>query len=584
MLKEFVLENYRGFKNHQLPLKDLTVIVGKNNAGKTTLVEALRLLSIIVSRYKNLVYRQPPGWTDLPIKECGVSPSLWDIEISFDAIFHIYSQPPGNIKAIFNDGSSVSIYLNEDKEIFAVIKDCNNNVVTNRHDAQNANLPNVSIMPQVTPVQINERMLTPDYVRNAISSRLSSLHFRNQLHLLYDQFFLSFCRVVEETWPGVRVNELHGRDQLPGPEAKLGLLVRNEGFVGEIGMMGHGLQMWLQTMWFLTYSHNSYTVILDEPDVYMHPDLQRRFIRFLRDRFPQIILTTHSIEIMSEVEPENILVIDKEHETSNFATSLPAVQRIINTIGSVHNVHIARLFTARRFIIVEGNDIKILRHFQDVIFPGSGMPLQAIPQMSIGGWGGWELITKSSSSMRLKNVMDEDVYVYCVLDRDYYTPEQIQKRYSEAEESGINLHIWSQKEIENFVLVPSVIHRHILQYVSRRTQIPDLEEVTKKIEELAWSMEDTILDGLSDQFRVTDKARSSSANKRAREYMKRYKDKGSILSITPGKKVLAKLSAWSQDEFGVQINAVSLIKKFKKQEIHSDIVRVLTAIEKLDTF
>ena len=44
-------------------------------------------------------------------------------------------------------------------------------------------------------------------------------------------------------------------------------------------------------------------LVLDEPDVYMHPDLQRRLIRFLLRRDQQVIVATHSIEMMSEVEP-----------------------------------------------------------------------------------------------------------------------------------------------------------------------------------------------------------------------------------------------------------------------------------------
>lgn len=74
--------------------------------------------------------------------------------------------------------------------------------------------------------------------------------------------------------------------------------------------------MWLQVIWFLTLFRESEIIILDEPDVYMHADLQKRLIRLIKNEFPQVILTTHSIEIMSEVEPEDILIIDKEAKKS----------------------------------------------------------------------------------------------------------------------------------------------------------------------------------------------------------------------------------------------------------------------------
>src|SRR5262245_37367385 len=94
--------------------------------------------------------------------------------------------------------------------------------------------------------------------------------------------------------------------------------------------MGHGVQMWLQTMWFLIRSKGTETVVLDEPDVYMHADLQRKLIRYIRARFTQVIVTTHSSEIME----------------SRHADNLPAVQAVLANLGSAQNVHLARLATA----------------------------------------------------------------------------------------------------------------------------------------------------------------------------------------------------------------------------------------------
>src|SRR5438105_5668808 len=151
-------------------------------------------------------------------------------------------------------------------------------------------------------------VLSPDYVRRNESSPLFSKHFRNQLWV-YGNRFRTFKAIVEETWPGVQVHELSSPKYMPGDP--LSLNVRNEDFVAEVASMGHGLQMWLQTMWFLARSASFPTVILDEPDVYMHADLQRKLIRLLQTRHPQVIVATHSVEIMSEVEPESILVVDR---------------------------------------------------------------------------------------------------------------------------------------------------------------------------------------------------------------------------------------------------------------------------------
>ena len=75
--------------------------------------------------------------------------------------------------------------------------------------------------------------------------------------------------------------------------------------------MGSGLQMWLQMVWFISRCPSTCTIVLDEPDVYMYPDLQQKILIIVRQKFRQIIIATHSVEIISAVEPHQIVTIDK---------------------------------------------------------------------------------------------------------------------------------------------------------------------------------------------------------------------------------------------------------------------------------
>src|SRR5258708_995694 len=177
--------------------------------------------------------------------------------------------------------------------------------------------------------------------------------------------------------------------------------------------MGHGLQMWLQTMWFLTLSKGAPTIILDEPDVYMHPDLQRRIIRLIRRRHSQCIITTHSVEMLSEVRPEDVLIVDKRRRQSHFAASIPAVQRVIDTVGSAHNINLARLSTAEKLILCEENDLKLQKIFQHKLFLESPQPIDATPSMPMGGGGGWQ--PEVGSACLLQNVFGEPITTYCLL-------------------------------------------------------------------------------------------------------------------------------------------------------------------------
>ncbi len=317
MITEIHLQNFRGFKDHVVPLKPFTVIVGRNNAGKSTITEALRLISIVVSRFKGDLTSLPRKW-EFPRNRRSIN-QFKNLEINLQSVFHNYSDPPAIVRAKFASGEIIEVAITNDGIIARRTR-----VNSVREDCC-PRLSRVSILPQVGPVAREERLLTEDYVRGALSSTLAPMHFRNQLYLLKEQF-QTFKDSAEQTWPGLRIRDLETIEQLPDPTL-LSLLVEDQHFTAEIAWMGHGLQMWLQMIWFLSRAIDHETVILDEPDVYMHADLQRRFVRFVRSRHQQVIIATHSSEIMAEVLPDDILVVDRAREKSDFASSLPAVQK-----------------------------------------------------------------------------------------------------------------------------------------------------------------------------------------------------------------------------------------------------------------
>src|SRR5882724_13261456 len=135
MLAKLTLKNFRGFENHEIPLREMTVIVGKNNAGKSTLVEALRLVSIVVSRYQRLPFHAGPDWTLAGGGSFGVRPSLKNMEITFQGMLHHYNDPPAVIVADFIEGESVTIYVADEERFHAVIKNKKGKIIRSKAKA-----------------------------------------------------------------------------------------------------------------------------------------------------------------------------------------------------------------------------------------------------------------------------------------------------------------------------------------------------------------------------------------------------------------------------------------------------------------
>ena len=574
MITQIHFTNFRGFEDHRIPFRPLTIIVGRNNAGKSTIVEGLRLISLVVSKFKGQLNAIPRYW-EFPKNRRGRD-RFKDLEINLQSAFYHYGEPLAFIRATFSSGEVVEVRIDRDE----IVARCDRSAVSSTR--RQPPLSRVSILPQVAPVVREERLLTPEYVRSAMSSSLAPLHFRNQL-VIYPELFERFKSIAAETWPGLRILDLRKDGRIPDPII-LSLLVEDARFPAELSWMGHGLQMWLQTMWFLTRVSQHETVILDEPDVYMHADLQRRLVRFIRRGHQQVVIATHSSEIMAEVSPEDILVIDRARCSSDFAPSLPAVQKVLSGVGSIHNLQLSRLWNSRRFLMVEGDDIGALKHLQNTVIPKTKLPIDTIPSRSIGGWGGWPYAV--GSEMFLENAGGEGIVTYCILDSDYHTPDEIAERMQESQTRNISLHIWRKKELENYLLVPEAIHRLIGQKIASGKTAPSLFAIKKALQQIAADLLQDTVDSFATRIHARDrKITVATANQRARELVsQRWNSLTERLGVVGGKKALARIAEWTQKNFGVSLGVASLAVALTVEEIHSEVKDVLSALEDNQTF
>jgi len=577
MLISLEFNNYRCFFEHALPLKQETIIVGRNNAGKSTVIEGLRLISIVLERHQNLNFQDVPNWLEIPLIDRGVQPDLSGLNVSWENLFHQYHNPPASITATFSEGHSVTLYLGPDERVHAVMHDRNGRSARTKGEARRLGLPQLSVLPQITPLAKEETVLSSEYVRSNMSSYLSPLHFRNQLNLFYREYFNQFKQMVERTWSGLQIIELEGRGGLPNE--RLGLLVRDGDFVAEVAWMGHGLQMWLQTIWFLTRTAGHQTVVLDEPDVYMHPDLQRRLLRLMRGRFPQLIIATHSTEILSEADPHNVLIIDRGRDCSKFTTNLPAVQELVEKIGSAQNLHLTKLWNARRLILVEGKDIKLLKRFQDLVFPASPTPIDGIPNMPIGGWNGWPYAV--GSAMLLTNAGGQDIITYCILDSDFHPTSVKESRLAEASARNVELHIWKRKEIENYLINPKTVFRIIHNRIRNHGHAPSIDEIFAKINSIAESLRDSTVDALAQEIYNQDRAHGlANANREARAIIEPlWETFEGRISLVSGKDMITLLSAWSQENYTVSFGTSTLAGELQTEELAEEVVEVIRRIE-----
>jgi hypothetical protein len=145
---------------------------------------------------------------------------------------------------------------------------------------------------------------------------------------------------------------------------------------------------------------------------------------------------------------------------------------------------------------------------------------------------------------------------------------------------GIDLHIWSKKEIENYTVIPEVISRYISNR-SKKGEMISLKEVREKVDTICESLRDETLDLMSQQFNYAHRPRNpSEGNRYAREVLReRWTSLAGKLGVVGGKSVLARISEWTQKRFGIGLNAFVLARFMRKEELDAELVSILEAME-----
>jgi predicted ATPase len=564
VLSHLAIENFRKFERYHLDFARRNLLVGPNNAGKSTIIEALRLVSIVVNRLGNLNPERAPAWIRETGIEFGVFPSLrWLDFILERETFHQYSEPPAKISARLTSGARVTVFVGDGGEVFATAHAPDGVPVTTKRDARQLSLERIGIQPQVGPVARHERELADRYIRGALDSSLAPTHFRNQLRLL-DSYFEDFKLASEQSWPGLALNGIEGVGL--GNDRHLALFLRDGAFVGELAAMGHGLQMWLQLMWFLTRAGNDATIVLDEPDVYMHPDLQRRLIRILFQRRQQVIVATHSIEMMAEVEPEEIIAIDSSQRQARPAKKIADIQSVVDQIGGVHNIQFARLARADRCLVVPPGDGRLLSRWYDLQAVQDEGTLELLPIFPCSGLHEWPYVIAAKRT--IDQVRDEPIRMICLLPGGPLPPHLFERRRQEAEREGIDLHIWSRRTLESFALDPYVIARMFNQEdeVTPAAVAAQLDEIAADFFEDGRNYMVSLCDMLGQTLDVDS-------------WLTEHWDSHVVrLSLVPGRPVVLRLSAWANQRYDKKIGLRDLVATFREEDLDPELSAVLGAV------
>ncbi len=574
MLKSLTLQNFRGFSDHRIEFGPETILIGQNNAGKTTIIEALRVLSVAQMRVHSANLIGCPVWLDGFCQGAGFKPSLETIDFDFENVQHAYAaEKPAIIKAKLRNNNEIHIYIGTGSEqVFCQLRLGPNRIVHSRSDIRERTFGSTRVMPPIGSLLPREKHIAKGRLNRYLDGYLAYRHFRNQLWERPSDY-RKFVKLLEDTWTTAKIHSFendHGAER-----NQYSLLVREGKFTSEISWHGHGLQAWMQTAWFLARVPSDCTIVLDEPDVYLHADIQRKLIKVIESlKFNQSIVATHSSEIISDVPTQSVVLVQKRNRVSKPSENTTEIQKALRTMGSLHSIQLSKIAERGRVLIVEGQDRRFLLDVAFKLGPKVFDRFNQLAVMELGGKGNWTHALGAAEA--LNKTSAGAIQTSLILDSDYMLDEEKKKFNYKAETCGLDLHIWQKKEIENYFICDTAISRYISERVDHAITELDtwllqtINSIQEKMyQDLVLSYSDVI------QKHSHPKIDTKAAFRKANDLVESKLESQILSDLISAKDLFSALTKCVSDKFGVSFSALAICKEMRASEYPVEITTTI---------
>ncbi len=403
-IKKLEIDGFRCLLDFKIIFEDdLTVIVGENDSGKTSLIECLKVVtqnkSIAIDDFnhgKDIIslkveienfifektYTKKDGLIkDIPIIAKPTKEYLNKIQISFDDInFDITANE--NIEYVKNTAKTFGLLVRSNSKIES-LKESILSKISDATGNDNFLIEN-AVFPQFNNIQLNGRQFEnvstffkevflkekqssiwqekvdgektiEEFVKSKIDSYSSEITAKIEEKGIKEKIQLFIKDLTE-----IRIEPIYQSKDL-NIDAKVKFLENGQ----EINLenKGDGTKRRI-SMALLEFkkeeallSHDKTTFyLLDEPDTHLHVKAQLELLSTMESfakNGNQVILTTHSPFIINAISPKQIRLLENNGNISKIKTlrdDIDSSNRLLKSLG-VENTH---LFFSRVLIIVEG--------------------------------------------------------------------------------------------------------------------------------------------------------------------------------------------------------------------------------------
>lgn len=233
---------------------------------------------------------------------------------------------------------------------------------------------------------------------------------------------------------------------------------------------------------FIRHRVEHSVIVIDEPELHLHPELARRLVRLMLSVKPgnQVWLATHNGEIIDEAGRDKTYYISRGADKSDVVpgSDEPAAALQLRSLFGVSGY----IGVARNMVFLEGEGASTDRKAFGWLFGEKAGSVKLIPA---GGVDNHLRINAAVLSI-LQSALGVCQF-YLVRDRDYLTPEMAS---AYAAKSRGRLHVLSRNQIENYLLDPELIRTVLLEQYD---QAMTAGEIKDRLRNIARSLSGAVL-------------------------------------------------------------------------------------------
>lgn len=576
VIRKLTLQHYRKFSNTAFHLGDVNVLVGPNNCGKTSVLNALRLVfSVATGNFEGPTGRAKFHKRYIPVADIAGVPDALELWTGKNK-----SKGDVVIGVQFAAGPDVALRL---KWQFGQVHASASIKAAERCSGDDLNElfgRKVVYIPGLVGLLVQEPYVTPGR-RAALSSearysevfRSSLLHLRNT----DKRQITRINRILKESF-GLHLSTIEFDAQ---KDVYVRVMYDQEGVEHDIASAGSGLQQVIQLLTYV-YLHKPHIILIDEPDAHLHPQLQAAVGQVIRqiatDLRAQVLVSTHSPEVIDGFSLSEVFFVDAAKTNVQALTSESQYVSALASAGVLTSSSLSRLSVLPDRLVIEDALVPLYRRIDQVL----GTRLMASPDGYVKARGVSKFPTVNEVYEAVRSVTGKKINLHFIQDSDGLPDRYLGYQREQYKGKGLRVQILSRHEIENYTLDAKII-RAALGVSGVSISLADTRKLLCKaadnlkhnacygIRERAKHVNHSCgkPEGLDDKEVELDVDRWFGAMKW---------NESSVLKYFPGKELLNEVCRLCKEDLGVELTAADLMAQLTRKRLAPDIGNVFNKI------